>query len=115
MLNKDALLLTKTKSIFEITLGVHVWDSLRWVRTVQMKVGDTVAAYRVWTDYYDLPEECKNEAPGSLILHGVYGTRPSCFTTSVTEIEGERWFCVTLVSAPRETSTILFSGSYNAE
>lgn len=115
MLNKEALLLTKTKSIFEITLGVHVPYGIRWVRTVQMKVGDTVAAYRQWTNYEDLPEECRKEASGPLNILGVYGTRPSCFTTSITEIEGERWYCVTLVSAPRETSTILFRAQYVAD
>lgn len=116
MLNKEALLLTKTKSIFEITLGVYIPDyGTRLVRTVQMKVGDTVAAYHGWINYYDLPEECQLEAPGSMEIHGAYETQPSCFEISITEIEGVIWFCVTLVSAPRESSTFLFYGSYAPE
>lgn len=116
MLNKEALLLTKTKSIFEITLGVYIPDyGTRLVRTVQMKVGDTVVAYHGWIDYYDLPEECQLEATGSMEIHGAYETQPSCFEISITEIEGSIWFCVTLVSAPRESSTFLFHGSYAPE
>lgn len=80
-----------------------------------MKVGDTVAAYRELIDYYDLPEECQIEATGSLVIDGVYGTQPSCFTTSYKIIEREYWYCVTLVSAPRESSAILFRGSYTAD
>lgn len=115
MLNKESLLLTKTKSIFEITLGVHVPYGIRLVRTVQMKVGDTVAAYPQWIDYYDLPEECQLEAPGSMVLLGRYETQPSCFEISITEIKGADWYCVTLVSAPRESSTFIFRGQYIAE
>lgn len=115
MLTKESLLLTKTKSIFEITLGVHVPYGIRRVRTVQMKVGDTVAAYPQLTRYEDLPEECLQEATGPMTLLGSYETQPSCFKLSADYIEGKYWYFVTLVSAPRESSTFIFRGQYIAE